>query len=100
MLYSKVYIFLQISFQEWYDGDGGKVKWQYDCDFPGNDAILEMQKLSENCVAAFTLTPTDAVTLVTLKESACHVKNTPSGTPRQQKSGLVCVYLSSARYIA
>ncbi len=30
------FFFLFLAFQEWYDGDGGKDKWQYFCDFPGN----------------------------------------------------------------
>jgi hypothetical protein len=55
--------------EEWRDGDGGKVNWQFDCDFPGYD-IKNEQTPGEQCGAAFASTPTGAsATLVTFKES-------------------------------
>nr|CAH0103911.1 unnamed protein product [Daphnia galeata] len=52
---------------EWYDGDGGKDKWQYVCDFPGND-IGNEKTPGEQC-GSLCIDTNCAVTLVTLKES-------------------------------
>ena len=78
--------------QEWRDGDGGKVKWQFDCDFPGYDIIRE-QIPAENC--GCLCLNTNGCSHFSHSEGFCYVKNTPSGTPRVQKSGVVCGYLPS-----
>ena len=78
--------------QEWRDGDGGKVKWQFDCDFPGYDMKRE-QIPAENC--GCLCLNTNGCSHFSHSEGFCYVKNTPSGTPRVQKSGVVCGYLPS-----
>jgi hypothetical protein len=74
--------------QEWYDGDGGKVKWQYDCDFPGNDIGSPGELCSSLCIN------TDGCSHFSYFEGVCHVKKAPSGIP-QPKSDVICGFLTS-----
>lgn len=41
-------IFSSLSAQNWQDGDGGKVKWAFDCDFYGFD-IANLSGAGEFC---------------------------------------------------
>ena len=79
--------------QEWKDGDGGKVKWQFDCDFPGYDIIRE-QIPAENC--GCLCLNTNGCSHFSHSEGFCYVKMAPSGIARQQKSGCVCGFPTSS----
>nr|CAH0103912.1 unnamed protein product [Daphnia galeata] len=79
--------------QEWYDGDGGKVKWQYDCDFPGNDIGSAGELCSSLCIN------TDGCSHFSYFEGVCHVKKAPSGIPRHNRNRKSSVVFSH-QYIA
>ena len=79
--------------QEWRDGDGGKVKWQFDCDFPGND-IKNQQIPGEQCGSLCI--NTNGCSHFSHSEGVCYLKKAPSGIARQQKSGVVCGFLTSS----
>jgi hypothetical protein len=66
--------------QEWYDSDGGKVKWQFDCDFPGNDIGSAGELCSSLCIN------TDGCSHFSYFEGFCYVKKAPSGIPRHNRN--------------
>ena len=79
--------------QEWRDGDGGKVKWQYDCDFFGYD-IGNQQTAGDQCGSLCI--NTNGCSHFSHSEGVCYLKKAPSGIARQQKSGVVCGFLTSS----
>ena len=57
--------------------------------FPGNDIGSAGELCGSLCI------DTNGCSHFSHFEGVCYLKNTPSGTPRVQKSGVVCGYLPS-----
>jgi hypothetical protein len=79
--------------QEWRDGDGGKVKWQFDCDFFGYD-IKNQQIPGEQCGSLCI--NTNGCSHFSHFNGVCYLKKVPNGTPRQPAAGGLCGFITSA----
>ena len=79
--------------QAWNDGDGGKVKWQYDCDFPGND--IGNQGVSGDQCGGLCIN-TNGCNHFSYFNGICYLKKASSIPPRKQTSGGggVCGFLT------
>ena len=91
-----VVLFLSLSMklvdaQQWNDGDGGKVKWQFDCDFHGYDIRNERipgERCGSLCIN------TNGCSHFSYFNGVCYLKKVPSGTPRQPATGGLCGFLT------
>jgi hypothetical protein len=79
--------------QAWNDGDGGKVKWQFDCDFPGND--IGNQRVPGDQCGGLCIN-TNGCNHFSHFYGVCYLKKASSIPPRKQTSGGggVCGFLT------
>ncbi|XP_046438937.1 uncharacterized protein LOC124190356 [Daphnia pulex] len=79
--------------QAWKDGDGGKIKWQFDCDFPGND--IGNQRVPGDQCGGLCIN-TNGCNHFSHFNGICYLKKASSIPPRKQTSGGggVCGFLT------